>query len=535
MSQPTSPDGTATPGLRRRALLGAAAAVPLALPSVARGAVTTLRFVPQANLTSLDPIWTTVTVTTNHGYYVYDTLYSVGADLVPRPQMARGHEVSGDGLTWLIRLRDGLRFHDDTPVRAQDCAASLARWAKRDGFGQILDSVTERWGARDDRTIEIKLKRPFPRLLTAIAKPDAQAPFMMPERIALTDPGKQLTEVIGSGPYRFIPGEYVTGSHVAYSRFDGYLPRDEPPDWASGAKVAHFDRVEWTVIPDPATAAAALQRGEVDWWEQPLTDLLPVLARAGMKTLIDQPAGRLAVLRLNALRPPFDDVRVRQAVMTAVRQDDYMRAAIGDDSSLWTDCRSLYPCDTPYAAEHTALMPGDMARAQAMLRASGYSGQRVVVLNPTDFQLIGTLGQVTADLLRRLGMNVDLQDMDWGSVIQRRSSRGGVDQGGWSAFHTFGNATTWSNPAASVIVRGQGAAGWFGWWDSPKVEELTREWLDASDPVEQSRLARAVGDLAMEDVATIPLGRFFVKTAYRPTITGILQGPSPFPWNVRPA
>ena len=527
--------------IRRRHLLaglGASGLVTqLAAPAVAQK-VPTLRFVPQSNLTSLDPIWTTATVTGNHGYYVYDTLYSADSKLRAQPQMAEGHEVSADGRVWRIRLRDGLRFHDGTPVRSVDCTASLQRWAVREPVGQLLARVVETWGAADDRTLELRLTRPFPQLLDALAKPDSSIPFIMPERIARTDPMKGFTEVIGSGPYRFLPDEFVSGSRVAYARFDGYVPRQEAPDWATGAKIAHFPRVEWNIIPDPATAAAALSNGEVDWWERPLNDLLPALRRnPNIETSIQDPSGRLALMRLNHLQPPFNDVRLRRAVMMTVNQEDYMRVANGDDPELWQQCLSLYPCGTPYADETAGkrLIRGDLAEARRMLREAGYAGQKVVVINPTDYPAIGGLGQVTADTLAKAGMNVDFQESDWGTVTQRRVSREPVERGGWSIFHTTGSAAGYSNPAVSALVRGQGAQGWFGWWDSPKAEAMVQEWLDAPDESSQRRIAQAISTMALEEVATIPLGLFFVRTAYRKTLTGLLQGVAPYPWNIRQA
>src|ERR1019366_6808548 len=175
-----------------------------------------------------------------------------------------GHEVSDDGRVWKIRLRSGLLFHDGEPVRASDCVASLIRWSKRDTYGQTLARAVSTWRAADDRTIEIRLRQPFPVLPRALGHYTASAAFMMPERLAMTDPMKPITEAIGSGPYRFLPDEYVSGSHVAYARFDRYVPRDEPAEGTSGGKRVHFDRIEWRIIPDPATAAAALQSGEVD-------------------------------------------------------------------------------------------------------------------------------------------------------------------------------------------------------------------------------------------------------------------------------
>ncbi len=524
--------------MRRRTFVTATALLPLAAPAIAQPARTqTLRFIPQANLSSLDPIWTTATVTNNHGYYVYDTLYSADARMRPRPQMAEGHAVSDDGRTWRIRLRPGLMFHDGTPVRAIDANASIRRWCKRDAMGQILDAIVAEWNAPDDRTMELKLTRPFPLLLDALAKPDASVPFVMPERLARTDPNKAINEVVGSGPYRFLPDEYVSGARVAYARFDGYVPRTEAPEWATGAKIAHFPRVEWNVIPDPGTAAAAIQRGEADWWERPFNDLLAVMLKdPGVTSMIADPSGRTSILRFNCLHPPFDDVRIRRAVMAAVNQEDYMRAAVGDDPELWRRCPSLFPCGTAYATEAagSAMMPADRALARRKLAEAGYGGQPVVVINPTDFPLIGPLGQVTADLLKQIGMNVDLQESDWGTVVQRRTSREPVGKGGWSIFHTTGSASGWINPAVSQVVRGQGAKGWFGWWDDPRLEAMVQDWLTAPDEVSQTRLAQAIGVAAMEQAPTIPLGQFFVRTVFRKRITGLLQGPCPYPWNIRP-
>lgn len=531
--------------MRRRSLLQGAGLGGLALtlpspgaPALAQGSrAGTLRFVPQANLTALDPIWTSAIVTQMHGYHVYDTLYAVNGAQEPQPQMAEGHTVSDDRRVWRIRLREGLRFHDGEPVRAQDCAASLARWAKRDPFGQLLGKVVERWGAADDRTVEIRLTRPFPMLLDAIAKPDANVAFIMPERLAKTDANTQIAEVIGSGPFRFRPGEFVSGSRVVYEKFDSYVPRSEAADWASGGKVAHFGRVEWHIMPDAATAAAALQSGEVDWVEQPLNDLLPTLQRARnlrLDTLF--PTGSLSLMRLNHLHPPFNDLKTRQAVALAVRQADYMQVTIGEDRSLWRECRSLFPCGTPYGTEdlsELARPPRDLARAKARLAESGYSGQPVVIINPTDFPLIGPHGQLTASVLQDLGMTVDLRDSDWGTVVQRRVSQEPVEKGGWSIFHTYGSAMAYANPGASSLVKGTGRQGWFGWYENPAIETLIQEWLDAPDADRRRTVADQINKMAQDDVATIPLGQFVSRTAYRSDLSGFVKGSMPYSWGVR--
>ena len=521
----------------RRSLIQGAAAL-LAAPAIAQPAKSaTLRFVPQANLTLLDPVFTTATVTSNHGYYVFDTLYSNGPDGLAHPQMAEGHQISDDNLTWRIRLRDGLTFHDGQPVRATDCIASIKRWSVRDPFGQLLAAAVDSYDGSDDRTIVIKLKRPFPLLPTALGKADSAVPFIFPERLALAAPDKAITEMIGSGPYRFKADEYVSGSRVVYEKFDQYISRQEPAVWATGAKQAFFPRIEWTIIPDGATASAALQNNEVDWWEYPLPDLLPLLARdANIALQIDQPWGRMSELVLNQLQPPFDNVKIRRAVMMGVKQDDYMRATFGDDQSLWRVSKDVFPFGTPYFSDaDSGLMSGNTELATKMLKESGYNGEKVVIINPTDFPVIHPLGLVTADALTKMGMNVDLQETDWGSVVQRRASMQPVDKGGWSVFHTFSSAVVLGTPATHPLLSGRGKQGWFGWWSNADAMAQVDQWLNAPDIQAQTEHAKALAHIAMADAGAILVGQYYGKTAFRKSITGVLQGVSPYPWNVRPA
>lgn len=526
--------------MKRRQFLQGTAAAALFAPTLAREAwaqapsATVLKMAPQANLTSLDPIWTTATVTNNHGYYVFDTLYGGDLDLKPQPQMAEGHEISADGKVWKIKLREGLAFHDGQPVRSIDCIESLKRWCQRDPYGQLLIKAVDAWAAPDERTIEIKLTKAFPMMLDCMAKAD-NPPFIMPERLAKTEATKQVTEMTGSGPYKFVASEYVSGSRVVYEKNEAYKPRSEPPSRNAGGKVAHFKRIEWPILPDPATAAAALTKGEIDWWERPLADLQPLLAKSPdvVREVIDK-NGRGSIMRLNHLQPPFNNPKVRAAVRLGVNQEDYMRASQGDDTTAWQVCRNLWWRGTPYyTGELEDLMPQSLDKAKAALKESGYNGEKVVIINPTDFPDIGPLGDVTYELLKAMGMNVEMAASDWGTVIQRRNSREPVEKGGWSIFHTTGAAVGWGNPALSNLVRGPGDKGWFGWWTNAKAEQMAEEWLYAPDEAKQKEIAVALGRLALEECATIPLGQFVIKTAYRKGLTGMLPGSAPYPWGLK--
>ena len=269
--------------------------------------------------------------------------------------------------------------------------------------------------------------------------------------------------------------------------------------------------------------------------EDLITDWIPTLLKnPAIRAEVTDPAGRLSIARLNCLQPPFNDVRLRRAVLATIRQEDYMRASRGDDEKLWTTSRSLFPRNTPYFQDHADLMPGNLDRARALLKEAGYAGQKVVIINPTDFPDIGPHGLVTNENLKKIGMNVELRESDWGTVVQRRASREPVDKGGWSLFHTGGGAPGYGSPM-SALVRGQGAKGWFGWWESARAEELAEAWVDEPDAAAQAKIAQELGRLALEEVATVPVGQYYLQTAYRTSLRDMIKGIAPFPWGIRPA
>ncbi|HYZ64517.1 MAG TPA: ABC transporter substrate-binding protein [Acetobacteraceae bacterium] len=497
-----------------------------------------LRFVPQADLAAVDPMWTTAYVTRNHGYLVFDTLYGLDDQYRPQPQMVEGHVFDKDGREWTLTLRQGLLFHDGTPVLARDVIASIRRWGTRDAYGQALLAATEDITAVSDRVLRFQLRKPFPLLPNALGKAPSYMPCIMPERLARTEPMTQVTEVVGSGPYRFVADERVQGARFVYERNPKYLPRPGgEPSFTSGPKLAKFDRIEWHVIPDAATAAAALQSGEVDWWEQPIPDIQPVLqANRNIALELTDPTGVIGALRFNALQPPFDNPGVRRAVLTAVNQDDFMAAVVGGDKSRYRTGIGAF-CPVSAMANDAGIEvltgPRDLAGAAKALRSAGYNGEKVVVLAPTDFPSINAMSLYTADLFRRLGMNVDLQMMDWGTLTQRRGSKAPPDKGGWSVFCGASSGQEMFDPTAHNYLRGNGASGWFGWPTAPRLEELRDAWFEAPDLAGQQRIARELQLQLWQEVTYVPLGQFFQPTAYRKTITGVLKGGFPLFYNVR--
>src|SRR5215470_2994523 len=506
-------------------------------PALAQGAAArTLRFVPQANLANFDPIWGTQYVVRNASAMVWDTLYGFDDRLQPQRQMVESEELSSDGLTWTFRLRPGLKFHDGEPVLAKDAVASLARWAVRDPMGQMLIAIQQELTAIDDRTFKWVLKKPYPKMLVALGKNNTPVAFIMPERIAKTDPFKQISEYVGSGPMRFVKDEWVPGAKAVFEKVAGYVPRQEPASWLAGGKQILVDRVEWVVMPDPATASAALQNGEIDWWENPISDLVPVL-RKNANILVDiaDPLGNIGSFRMNHLYPPFNDVRARRAVLMAMSQEDYMRAIVGDDPNLWKALPGFFTPGTPlYTEEGGDILKGkrDFDAAKKLLAQSGYSGQPVTCLVAQDQPITKAQGDVTADLLKRLGMNVDFAAIDWGTVGARRAMKTQPGQGGWQMFHTWHSGADCINPAVAIGVRASGEKAWFGWPDAPEVEAQVTAWYEAKSLDEEKVAIGRLNKAALDSVVYAPTGFFLTYQAWRKNVNGVVKGPLPFFWGV---
>ena len=465
----------------------------------------TLRVIAQADLRVLDPIWTTAAVTRNYGYMIYDTLFAMDDHLRPQPQMVDRWAVSNDKLTYTFSLRERLKFSDGKPVRSSDCIASIKRWSRRDALGQSLAAAIAEYRIIDDKKFSIILKQPFPLLIEALAKPDSNVPFVMPQRVAETSPDEQIKDTTGSGPFKFVKDEWQPGHQAVFVKNPEYIPRKEPASWAAGGKAARVDRVVWLYIPDSATAMAAFTAGEADWWENPPPDFYPLLAKDEKVTLVQSsPLSVAGILRFNQLQPPFDNAKIRQAFLYAVDQSEYMSALAGDakywractalagDPKYWRACYSFYACGGPMATDAGAEMlkgPRDLAKARQLIKEAGYHGEKIVLLDPTDFLVLHSLALVTGDLLHRLGVNVEVQAVDWGTLLSRRSSKAPVERGGWSIFLTTFPGLAIIDPGVDAPLRANGDDAWFGWPDDPIIERLRNSWLAAPAEAERKKIA----------------------------------------------
>jgi peptide/nickel transport system substrate-binding protein len=522
--------------MQRRSFLAAPAAL-LATKAFAQTPAGTLRVVMHSDLKIIDPIWTTAYIVRNHGYMIYDTLFALDGKLEPRPQMVESWTTGDDGLVWTFRLRDGLKWNDGPPVTSADVLPSLKRWMDKDAVGGLLAKATKEMTAPDERTFRIALKEPFSLILKALAKPASVPLFVMPRRVAETPVDQQISDTTGCGPFVFKRDEWKPGEKVVYVRNPDYVPRAEPPSGLAGGKVAKLERVEWLSITDMQTAINALISGEIDMIEAPSHDLLPVLEKdRGIEIVVPDTLGNTYLLRFNWKQPPTSDLRIRRAAELALRQDDFLKAVIGDPR-YYKVCKAMFGCGAPLenAAGMDGILQGDFEGSRKLLKEAGYDGTPIVLLQSTDLAVLTNLAPVAKGLLERGGFKVDMQSMDWQTLVARRAKKTPPGEGGWNIAMTAASAVLLADPIVNHYTETTGDRAQFGWPTDAEIEKLRQEFLHQTDPAKQRRIAEAVQKRVMDLGVTVPLGQYVQPMARRKGVKGNIPSPVTVFWNVEKA
>jgi peptide/nickel transport system substrate-binding protein len=495
-----------------------------------------LRVVPHSNLNILDPIWTTQFMARNHGYMVYDTLFGTDEKNRVQPQMVDKWTVSPDNRLWTFTLRPGLEFHNGQPVTGEDVIASLTRWGKRDAMGQKLMTFVERMDTPSPNTFRIFLKEACGIMLEALGKPSSNVPFIMPKSVAETPADQQITQSIGSGPYVFKQDEFKPGDKAVYIKNSKYVPRKEAPSGTAGGKNVYVDRVEWNLaLRDAQAQVNALAKGEVDVLERPAFESYAQLKKVPEIAIITKdPLGFQYMGRFNHLQPPFNNPKVRQAAIAAMQQEPFLRAQVGV-KEYYKPCASMYTCGTPYGTAKGSEIQSksNVKKAQEMLKASGYDGTPVVILKPTDLAAIQKLPDVAAQLLRQAGFKVDLQAMDWNSVVSRRAKKDPPAQGGWNIFLTAWLAPDVWSPLTNAALGTAGEKSWFGWPSDDQIEKLRDQFARETDDAKRKAIAEQIQVRAFEIGTHAPLGEYVNPLATRKNVTGWVIGSGDVYWNVK--
>ena len=482
----------------------------------------TLKVVAHADLKILDPTFTTAYISRNFGYMVYDTLFAQDANGKPQPQMVEKYTASKDGKQWSFTLRPGLKFSDGSAVTSADAVASLQRWAARDSLGRAMTASGAEWKATDARSFTLTLNEPFGMVLDALAKPSGFPPVVLPERLAKMPATAPLTEVLGSGPFIFKRDEWVPGNKAVFVRNPNYVPRSEPPSGLAGGKKSNFDRIEWLYLPDANSAIAALKRGEVDIVEQVPPDYITPL-RTDPNVKVASAGAYQGFLVLNHQFPPFNNPKVRQALLQAVSQDRFT-AAMGYPLDMRvTYCATYFICGSPNetAAGAEPYRKADVAKARQMLADAGYKGEKVVLLVPTDITYLNAEALMAAQTMRSIGMNVDMQNMDWASIGARRAKRDAPEAGGWNMYVTVAGEFDSNSPVTNAYLSAACGNSLPGWPCDKPLDELRTAWIRETVPARRKELLDAFQKRAYEAVPYVNAGQYSAAFAARASLKGI--------------
>ena len=519
---------------RMRMTALAAAALALTASGAALAQQKVLRVVPHADLKVLDGYQTTATITAQHMGAVLDTLFSWDENTESKPQMVERYTLSDDKLTYTMTLRPGLKFHDGSNVTSKDVVASVRRLVKREVLGRSIEPFLASIDAVDDKTFTIKLKEPFGLLLFALGGSSNLAGIYR-EKEALVDPNTPVTEPIGSGPFVFNKAEWVPGSKVIYDKFKDYVPRAEKASGFAGGKVVKVDRVEYRVIPDSATVFAAFNAGEVDFLDQTAIDLVQTVEKnPDVVVGTIWPTEGFGLLRMNHLHPPFNNIKARQALALMIDQKEYLAAGIGP-AKYWRECHSIWICGTPYGTEAGAepYKKQNLEKAKQLMIESGYKGEKVLLMGAADIQFLNAFTMVTAENLKKIGVNVELVIQDWGSIVTRRSKNDPPAQGGWNIFHTGSGTASQANPMSSNISPTTCEAAWFGWPCDREIEKVRQAFIREVDPAKQKQLAETLHKrLWEENIPVLPVGQYQQPFLWRKNITGIMKANTVVYWNI---
>ena len=468
---------------------------------------------------------------------VWDTLFAFDEKFEVKPQMVDKWTVSDDKLTWTFTLRDGLEWTDGKPVTAEDCVASIKRWAAKDSMGQKMMGSVAGFEVVDAKTFKMKMKEPYGLVLASLGKASSNVPFMMPKKTAETSPTAQIKveDVIGSGPFIFKADEWKPGEKLVFLKNTKYKPRAEPPSGLAGqGKVVKVDRVEWIAMPDVQTQVAALQNGEIDMIESPSMDLLPMIAQdKNIKLFNSNPLGNQHAFRFNTLFKPFDNPKIRHAVMVAFDQEEFLKATIGDPK-YYKVCKAPFVCGTPLGSDvgMDDVLNGNAAKAKELLKEAGYDGTPVVLMQSTDLAVLTNLAPVAKAQMERAGLKVEVQSMDWQTVVARRTKRDPPDKGGWNAFLTSWVAADILNPVMAGFFNASCDKAMFGWPCDDVIEKLRDGYAKETDPAKQKQIAMDLQKRWVEAPTHINVGQWYQPSALRANIDGMLVAPAPVFWNM---
>src|SRR5881296_213508 len=427
---------------------------------------------------SLDAHWTTASITETLTNHIYEGLYSLDSGARPIPMLAEGHTVSRDGLTYTFKLRQGVKFHNGKEMTSEDVVASLARWGKQSVYGKALFAQVVDWKALDKYTVEMKLKEKSAIVLISLAVPNNFGAIYPKEIAEKFPPEQKVTEYIGTGPFKL--AEWKPDQYIRMVRFDDYKSRNEPPNGYGGGKTAWVDEIRRVPVPEVATRVAQVETGELEFADDLNLDAYDRLKKnSNVKAIVAIGNGWLIAV-LNKKEGLMTSQKLRQAWQAAIDIEPIMKNVAGGHSEFYRMDSSLIM--TEIAAWHTKLsgLPWNERnrdKAKRLLQEAGYKKEPVRFMTTQEYKWMYDFALLTKQQLEDIGFNIDLQVVDWATLVKRRNNPKEYD------VFTTGMGSFY-DPTHHIYL----TPGWPGWTTDEDIAKIQQELARETDPKKRMAL-----------------------------------------------
>lgn len=465
----------------------------------------------------LDSMFSTATVTNNLSAQLFESLFTFDSSFNPQPMLVEDYSLSDDSLVYTFKLREGITFHNGDPLTSADVVASLNRWAAINGRGRMISGRLNSLDALDEYTVEMSFDVPTGVLLSFLARAEA---FIMPASIAEEAGENQLTEFIGTGPFKF--EEHAVDQHLRMVRFDDYVPRDEEPDGLAGRKIAYVDQIDFIPVPDESVRANGVISGEYHFGDPLPPDFLDSLeGDPGVEAIVVKPYYWYAPV-FNKRRGLFADQNARKAVQLAFSQSDALRAGFGREE--------LIRADPSISGEETAWYSvagaddfdqPDPERARSLLEEAGYAGETIRWIATHEYAYNFRIADFVRQQLAEIGMEVELILSDWATVVQNRA-----DPDAQEIFLT--GFSQYNHPATQPY----NDAAWPGFWESEAKDAAINALVEASDDAALGAAVDQYTETFWTELPAVKVGDNFVLRAISADVVGYVNMPDWFFWNV---
>ncbi len=470
---------------------------------------------------TLDAHWTTATITEVTSNHYAEGLYTLDANYQPIPMLAESHTVSEDGKVWVFKLRPGILFHNGKEMTSEDVVASLNRWGQMSTYGKTLYTQVEEVKALDKYTVQMNLKEPSGIVLISLGTRNNFG-AIYPKELIEQYGTERLKEYIGTGPFKV--EEWRPDRYIKMTRWDKYTPRSEPANGFGGQKVAYVDEVRFIPIPDVSVRVASVETGEIDFADDINPDAYErVKDNPQLEVIIAKPYYWIVAV-LNKKKGLFTNRKMRQAFQAAINIEPIMKAAGGNPQFYRLDSSLAFQEQAQWWIEDAGkgfYNVHDKEKAKQLLKEAGYQGEAFRFMTTQEYDWMYKAALVTKQQLEEIGITVDLQVVDWSTLVQRRNNPDLYD-----AFTT--GMGMFYDPTHTIYLK----CSWPGWTCEEEFDRLLGQMMVEQDYKKRLALWKEVNQAFYEKVPVIRYGDLFGLRIMQKHLKNVQRLIRPFFWNV---